>query len=363
MTSTAPQPKVSVIIAVYNSARFLKPCLDSLLVQTLLDFELICVDDGSTDASGEILASYAQKDSRVRVIHQANSGAGVSRNRGMHGALGEYLIFLDSDDFFHDDVLEKAYGHAHEKEADICLFRAEHFDQQSGTCLPSPWTLKVDKLPSSQPFSWRDVAPCLFQICQGWAWDKLFKTSFVRERGLSFPDLRNSEDGVFVYSALSCAERIVWLDDILVTQREYSNSLSKSRSLAPCAFYEALLLVKESLQSMGSYSELEQSFVNWALDFSLWNVLTISPDLRRTILAKLEKEGWDQLGITGRSPQYFYSKKDWKRYQSIRRCGVDWQPKDHQSHPFLRLLLYRFLASISRGDKRSYYLKKLGKLS
>jgi glycosyltransferase involved in cell wall biosynthesis len=281
----------------------------------------------------------------------------------MHEAQGEYLIFLDSDDFFHSDMLEKAYCHAHENEADICLFRAEHFDQQSGTCISSPWTLKSDKLPDFQPFSWNDNRKYLFQFCIGWAWDKLFKTRFVRKRGLCFPDLRNSEDGVFVYCALACAERIVWLDDVLVTQREYSNSLSKSRSLAPCAFYEALLLVKEALQSMGHYSDLEQSFVNWSLEFSLWNLCTISPDSQETILTKLEEEGWDQLGITKHSSQYFYSKKDWKRYQEIKQQGIAWNPKARKKLGIFKAISYRILAHLSFGETRALYLKKLEKCS
>ena len=98
-------PKVSVIIPIYNAAEFLGECLDSVLAQTLTDIEVICVNDGSPDNSLEILREYEKKDSRIKIIDQKNQGAGAARNHGMSVARGEYLSFLDSDDFFDRDML------------------------------------------------------------------------------------------------------------------------------------------------------------------------------------------------------------------------------------------------------------------
>ena len=93
-------PKVSVIIPVYNVEDYLRQCLDSVINQTLKDIEIICVDDGSTDKSLEILHEYEKKDSRITVLTQKNQYAGVARNVGMSVATGKYFVFLDSDDFF-----------------------------------------------------------------------------------------------------------------------------------------------------------------------------------------------------------------------------------------------------------------------
>ena len=98
--------KVSVILPVYNAGKYLHQCMDSIVNQTLKDIEIICVDDGSSDNSLEILRQYAEKDERVKVIAQANGGAGAARNNGLRAATGEYLSFLDSDDFFELDMLE-----------------------------------------------------------------------------------------------------------------------------------------------------------------------------------------------------------------------------------------------------------------
>ena len=104
--------KVSVILPVYNASDYLHQCMDSIVGQTLKDIEIICVDDGSTDNSLDILKEYEQKDKRVKVIQQKNAGAGAARNNGLSIATGEYLSFLDSDDFFEPDMLEKAYEKA-----------------------------------------------------------------------------------------------------------------------------------------------------------------------------------------------------------------------------------------------------------
>ena len=103
-------PKVSVIVPVYNVEKYLGECLDSVLGQTLKDIEVLCVDDSSTDGSAAILAEYAAKDSRVKVLRQENAGSGVARTRGIAAASGKYIAFMDPDDFYPAaDTLEKLF--------------------------------------------------------------------------------------------------------------------------------------------------------------------------------------------------------------------------------------------------------------
>lgn len=112
-------PKVSIIIPVYNVEKYLSNCLDSLLCQTLGDIEIICVNDGSTDGSLHILSEYAKHDSRIMLINKANEGAAAARNTGMIAAHGEYIGFVDSDDWVDKDYFEKLYHEAVAKNADI----------------------------------------------------------------------------------------------------------------------------------------------------------------------------------------------------------------------------------------------------
>ena len=118
--------KVSVIIPVYNVEPYLKQCMDSVVGQTLKDIEIICVDDGSTDGSLDILREYAAEDNRIQIIEQKNAGAGAARNNGMRHATGKYLSFLDSDDFFEPRMLEKAYDLAEKDQADFVAYKSDH---------------------------------------------------------------------------------------------------------------------------------------------------------------------------------------------------------------------------------------------
>ena len=119
--------KVSVIVPVYNVEEFLGECLDSVINQTFSDFELICVNDCSTDSSLEILEKYALLDSRIKIIQtEINSGLGFARNHGLKYAKGDYILFLDSDDYILDNTLEKLYINATRNESDIVLFKFLH---------------------------------------------------------------------------------------------------------------------------------------------------------------------------------------------------------------------------------------------
>ena len=95
--------KISVVLPVYNVANYLRKCLDSLVNQTFEDFEVICVNDGSTDLSAQILEHFAQKDHRIYILSQTNQGVGIARNNGMNAATGKYLAFMDPDDYYWDD--------------------------------------------------------------------------------------------------------------------------------------------------------------------------------------------------------------------------------------------------------------------
>ncbi len=113
--------KVSIIVPVYNSEKFLDKCLNSLMAQTLKEIEIICVNDGSTDNSLKILQNYAQKDERVKIISQENKGLSAARNTALKTAIGKYIGFLDSDDFFASDFLEKLYFSAEKENADVAV--------------------------------------------------------------------------------------------------------------------------------------------------------------------------------------------------------------------------------------------------
>ena len=117
-------PKISILVPIYNVEKYLRECLDSILNQTLKDIEIICINDGSTDSSLEILNEYSSKDSRVKIINKANSGYGASMNKGLEAASGEYIGIVESDDFIKTTMFEDLYNIAEKKDI-LYLYKAK----------------------------------------------------------------------------------------------------------------------------------------------------------------------------------------------------------------------------------------------
>ena len=313
-------PKVSVIIPIYNAAEFLEECLDSVLQQSLKEIEVICVDDGSPDNSLDILKKYEQQDPRVKVISQPNQGAGAARNNGMANARGEYLSFLDSDDFFDRDMLKEAYEAAHECKADVCVFDADLFNHSTKEYRECTWAFRRQYFPKHQPFSplEQGVRNNIFRMFNGWPWDKLFRRKFVQDINLQYQNLRTTNDMFFVFIGLARAKRIVTVDKVLAHQRvEVKTSLSRTRDKSWNCFYTALLAMQDELKRIGIYKELEQAFVNWSINFSLWQLNTMSGDAFDKTYNLLKKEGFEQLDITRHDRSYFYNEKEYAQFLKI----------------------------------------------
>ena len=264
--------KVSVIIPVYNVEKYLRQCLDSVLNQTLKEIEIICVDDGSTDASLDILREYERKDSRVKALCQKNQYAGVARNNGIKIAQGKYLVFLDSDDFFERDLLEVQYNQCETYGADIGLCAANLFDDAAQKFQPAGWLLDMQYI-KEQPFNRKVLKNDIFKCTRFNPWTKMFSAEFVRREQLLFQDLQRANDCYFVMSALALAEKIVAVDKVLVHYRVgLKNNLQSDNASTPLACNQALSAVKSRLMEAGIYYDLAVGFRNNALDQCLYTV-------------------------------------------------------------------------------------------
>jgi len=209
-------PKVSVIMPVYNTAEFLGQSLDTVLLQTLQDIEVICVDDGSTDDSLSILNTYAMLDDRLKVIHQENAGLGPTRNRGLKEATGEFVIFLDSDDFFDKEMLEKMLQKIEQDGSDMAICGVSVFDHQ--TQKERNKVLLDTHLVSMSPISPKDHPDDLF-FCAAWTHTKLIKRDLLIKHNLQCPNLIYQQDIPFMYPAMALANKISLLPDAFVHYR------------------------------------------------------------------------------------------------------------------------------------------------
>lgn len=193
--------KVSIVIPVYNAAEFIKECLDSATGQTLREIEIICVDDGSTDNSFEIIENYRKSDPRVVLLRQKNQGSGKARNIGIDRAKGEYLAFLDADDFYPDsDTIEYMYKKAIESQANICggsLYKLiDSFIIKDPNKIEKKYTFAKDRI-----VYYRD-----YQYDYGY-WRFIYKRDFLTRNNLYFPDYLRGQDPPFFVRAMILSQK------------------------------------------------------------------------------------------------------------------------------------------------------------
>jgi glycosyltransferase involved in cell wall biosynthesis len=197
-------PAISVVIPVYNAEKFLTACLDSLMAQSFRDFEAICIDDGSTDGSADILAKYAA-DKRFVVISQKNAGVSATRNRGIAAARGEYVHFMDADDFIDADYYEKMVAAA--AGADMVA---------SGFVSNNEYTRGITYDKNDMASGLRDKFRKTNALFDSYVWRYLFRREFLIENSLGFrTDLMSQEDTFFLLNAMKLAGRVVIVGGVL----------------------------------------------------------------------------------------------------------------------------------------------------
>lgn len=312
-------PVVSVVIPVYNAEPYLAESLDGVLSQTLRDIEVLCVDDGSTDGSAQTLARYAANDSRLKVITQANRGAGAARNHALESVQGEYVVFLDADDLYEPRMLEAAVAQAKHDAADIVLYGAQCLDCETGKTTAMDWLVRHEMLPETRPFSPAELGDFVFMFTTPAPWNKLFRRDFVLGHGLRFQEIRRANDLRFSMTALALADSITVVDEVLVTYRVGTGvSLQSTNHETPTEFYEALLSLRANLQAAGRFEEYERSYINAALGNSLYTLRSLKrPEAFKSLYNKLRTTMFEELGIVGRDAEYFLVREDHDEFLRI----------------------------------------------
>ena len=269
--------KISVIMPIYNASDYLRPALDSVIAQTLSEIEIICIDDGSTDKSLSIIKEYHEKDQRIRIVTENNAGVSTARNKGIIRARGEYIIFLDADDFFEPTLLERLYVEAVKHELDIAVCKYDIYNTKQSRFTPAVLEDHGEILLDGGVISKKEYPEQILQCMSGYVWNKLFRTSLIREKELMFaPELYVFEDVYFLCTALAYAGRVKGVNEVLVHHRIYSE---QSRSKLFRKYYKQIptvyLRIKEFLVSNGMYVPLAVSFLNLSASrcYKIYNLL------------------------------------------------------------------------------------------
>lgn len=220
--------KISVIVPVYNQEAYLEQCIDSILSQSYQDLELILVNDGSTDGTVQILENYRQKDARVRVLNKLNGGIGSSRNAGLEMATGDYIVFVDNDDWIHEQQLEILHQKLLEYDAQIVVANFMKFRQEDSTFLlhltdadyyEKSYTVPDWMCEGTNP----DVA---LNTCFTVPWSKIYRRELFEN--IVYPENRPVEDDLTTWKVYLNADKIVYLNQALYYWRQIGSSKSQN---------------------------------------------------------------------------------------------------------------------------------------
>ena len=315
-------PKISIIIPIFNSENFIEECLNSLLYQTFHNFEIICVNDGSIDNNSlEILKKFQKKDERIHIISQNNMDAEIARNIGMKESKGEYLMFLESNDFFNETMLEELYAKIKGNNLEIVIFNSKNFitSYDENIFDNKNYIFSEKKNFFEQTFSSQNIEK-YFSILLWWPWDKIFKKDFIINLEMNF----NSTNYLYlIFSAVLSSKKISFLDKVFINHRlGLISSIKNFKEKTFDNYYNALKLLKKYIKKKNLYKRFKQDFINFIASYSIWQLESINQKYFCYLYQKLRNEWWKKFGIIKYDKKYFYNFHIYKKINYILKSSL-----------------------------------------
>lgn len=304
-------PKVSIVVPIYNVEKYLCQCLDSLVNQTLKDIEIICVDDGSTDSSPDIIRSYIEKDPRVKVITKPNSGYGNSMNRGFDLAEGEYIGIVESDDYAELDMFEKLYQTASENQLDVVKSsfyfyysipreRNEKYEVVSKVRSGVTFCPSTDFKAPMEMVEMFNIKPSI--------WSAIYRKDFIREHGIRFTETPGAsfQDTAFNFKVMALAKRVQLLKDAYLHYRqdnEASSVNNPGKIFCVCDEYEEIQRFLDT--NPLNRGELEYVSKRIKYDTYMWNLDRLAKKYRYIFVERIAEEFEQDFASGAMNPRYF----------------------------------------------------------
>ena len=286
----------SIVIPMYNASKYLCEALMSLKKQRYKDFEVIIVDDGSTDDSVKIAESFTEYDKRFTVIRQNNQYAGIARNNGLDHAKGKYIIFLDADDIFHKDMLQKLYYDIEKYDVDIVTFNYNIFHKKF-------YKKNIELKYSGELKKPYDIKDDLFNVDPGIPWNKLYKMDFIRRTGLRFQGTVNTNDVYFTRLTFALAESIYFSPHTLISYRSgNSNSVQGKHLKNINAFYIALRGIIDELKDRGLFETYKRTTIKMIIDVCMWKLKAANSVDTLSAVFEIAQKLFDYVGLTSDNP-------------------------------------------------------------
>ena len=303
-------PKVSILVPIYNVEKYLRQCLDSIVKQTLQDIEIICINDGSTDSSLNIIEEFADKDERITIINKKNSGYGASMNMGLEAATGEYIGIIESDDFAKETMFEDLYALA--KEYDCDVVKSDYYSYFTEGCKTEK--AKIISLEYAHKVTTTQEHPSILRI-KPTIWSAIYKSDFLKENDIKFLETPGAsyQDTSFAFKTSALAKKMYLTTESYVSYRqdnENSSVNSKGKVYMVCAEWEEItkfLNSRPKLKEILNSTKLIKEFNTY-----LWNLERIDRKFWKEFIdefAKIFKRYYD----AGELDKTFYKKHSEKR--------------------------------------------------
>lgn len=316
---------ISVIIPTFNIEAYIGQCLESLQKQTFERFEVICVDDGSTDRTVEIIKECMKEDPRISVLEMPHCGlAGNMRNEGIDHARGEYLLFLDGDDFFEPEMLEHSLNKIREDDADICLFDARLYNEKSKRYKRIDYVIQKEYIPDKLPFEGKS-SPYLFNMTTGCPWSKLIRRKLIEDNHIRYMGLPRSNDVYFIFLAMALASRITVLEEVFVNYRQSGTSLQANNARTPLDWYTAMRTLKEKLIELNLYKDVETSFRNLVFGVGIYNLCSLkTAESFGQVYTKIKQDFFREFDLEEFKEEecYSYNRQKYEIYLKIRQYDL-----------------------------------------
>ena len=343
--------KVSVVVPVYNTEKYLKKCLDSLLMQTLKEIEIICVNDGSQDSSLSIIMEYVERDKRFKVIDKANSGYGATMNQGFDISSGEYVGILESDDFFEPTMLEELYFNAKNDDLDVCKAGFNYYYSQGKSTravMPQSLINKGVFCPTTDFKSAKEQL-ALFKI-KPTIWSAIYKREFIKANNIRFTETSGAsfQDTAFNFKVWASAKRVRLIKPCLINYRqdnESSSVNSRNKAFFICKEYAEI----ESFLSNHPHKSTLEPIKN-ALKYEayLWNYERLDNEASKEFILAASSELKSDMD-RGNCQKKLYS---WDKWNQL--CQIINNPEKFHN---LRQEEKKFEASLGESERQGGKLK------
>ena len=283
--------KISVIVPVYNTEKYLRECLDSVVNQTFKDIEIICINDGSTDNSLDILKEYEKLDDRISVSSQENSGQSVARNNGIDMANGEYIYFMGSDDYLELNAFEEIYNKCDENDLDLLVFKLINFDDGSSEKYTSEY-YEMEPLTylDGEVFNLKDIGENALNFAVSPP-GKLFKRELIEN--IKFPQNLIFEDNLFFAEALLKAKRVSFYNKHLYNRRIRADSTTTTKDIR---FADSITIINKIIdlsKKHDVYEEFKYGLARKKIDFALIRYLDVDLQFREEFFNKVHQDFMD----------------------------------------------------------------------